>query len=69
MGESGVILLLRVFVGLIRVIRDFQIIRLIFFLTALFVVEEWLNLFTLLNTGLSRQFYSELLQKIGHNSF
>ena len=69
MGESGVILLLRVFVGLIRIIRDFQIIRLIFFLTALFVVEEWLNLFTLLNTGLSRQFYSELLQKIGHNSF
>ena len=61
MGESGVILLLRVFVGLIRVIRDFQIIRLIFFLTALFVVEEWLNLFTLLNTGLSRQFYSEIL--------
>ena len=61
MGESGVILLLRVFVGLIRVIRDFQIIRLIFFLTALFVVEEWLNLFTLLNTVLSRQFYSEIL--------
>ena len=61
MGESGVILLLRVFVGLIRVIRDFQIIRLIFFLTALFVVEEWLSLFTLLNTGLSRQFYSEML--------
>ena len=61
MGESGVILLLRVFVGLIRVIRDFQIICLIFFLTALFVVEEWLSLFTLLNTGLSRQFYSEML--------
>ena len=61
MGESGVILLLRVFVGLIRVIRDFQIIRLIFFLTALFVLEEWLSLFTLLNTGLSRQFYSEML--------
>ena len=61
MGESGVILLLRVFVGLIRIIRDFQIIRLIFFLTALFVVEEWLSLFTLLNTGLSRQFYSEML--------
>ena len=61
MGESGVILLLRVFVGLIRIIRDFQIIRLIFFLTALFVLEEWLSLFTLLNTGLSRQFYSEML--------
>ena len=61
MGESGVILHLRVFVGLIRVIRDFQIIRLIFFLTALFAVEEWLNLFTLLNTVLSRQFYSEIL--------
>ena len=61
MGESGVILLLRVFVGLIRIIRDFQIIRLIFFLTALFVVEEWFSLFTLLNTGLSRQFYSEML--------
>ena len=61
MGESGVILLLRVFVGLIRIIRDFQIILLIFFLTALFVVEEWLSLFTLLNTGLSRQFYSEML--------
>ena len=42
---------------------------LILFVTALFTVEEWLNLFTLLNTGLSRQFYSELLQKIGHNSF
>ena len=61
MGESGVILLLRVFVGLIRIIQDFQIILLIFFLTALLVIEEWLSLFTLLNTGLSRQFYSEML--------
>ena len=61
MGESGVILLLRVFVGLIRIIRDFQIIRLTFFLTELFVLEEWLSLFTILNTGLSRQFYSEML--------
>ena len=61
MGESGVILLLRVFVGSIRIIWDFQIIRLIFFLTALFVVGEWLSLFTLSNTGLSRQFYSEML--------
>ena len=57
MGESGVILLLRVFVGLIRIIRDFQIIRLIFFLTELFVLEEWLSLFTLLNIS----FYSEML--------
>ena len=34
---------------------------LILFVTALLIVEEWLSLFTLSNTGLSRQFYSEML--------
>ena len=37
---------------------------LILFVTALFIGEEWLSLVTLLNTGLSRYFYSEILLKI-----
>ena len=30
---------------------------------------KWLSLFALLNTGLSRQFCSEMLLKIGENTF
>ena len=41
----------------------------ILFLTVLFIREEWLSLFTLLNADLSRQFCSEMLLKIGENTF
>ena len=41
----------------------------ILFVTVLFIEKEWLSLFTLLNTGLSRPFYSEILLKIGENLF
>ena len=37
--------------------------RLSFFVTALFIGEEWLSLFTLINPGLSRQFWFEMLLK------
>ena len=43
--------------------------RLILFVTVLVIVEERLTLLTLLNIGLSRQFYSEMLLKIGENTF
>ena len=42
---------------------------LILFVTILFIVEEWWSLFILLSTGLSRQFCSEMLLKIGENTF
>ena len=43
--------------------------NLIFFVTLVFIVEEWLSQFTLLNTGLARQFCSEILLKISENTF
>ena len=42
---------------------------LILFVTVLIVVEEWLYLFVLLKTGLSRHFFSDMLLKIGENTF
>lgn len=38
-------------------------------LTVIFIGEEILSLFTLLNTGLSRQLCSEILLKTGENIF
>ena len=54
MKESGSILAARVFVDVKQITGK----SLNFFVTVLFIGEEWLSLFTLLNTGLSKQFCS-----------
>ena len=41
----------------------------ILFVTVLFIGEEQLSLFTLLNTYLSKQFCFEILLKVGENTF
>ena len=73
MEKSGAILVLRVFVGLKRIMKVFESVRkrrkcLVLFVTGLFIGEEWLSL-TLLNTDLPRQFCSQMLLKIGGNAF
>ena len=52
MEEGGAILVLRVFAGAKRIIEE----SLILFVTIVFIVEENLCLFTLLETGSSSQF-------------
>ena len=52
MEEGGAILVLRVFAGAKRIIEE----SLILFVTVVFIVEEKLCLFTLLETGSSSQF-------------
>ena len=42
---------------------------LIFFVTVLFIRDEWLRLLTLLKTGLLRQISSEKLLQISKNTF
>ena len=55
---------LKVFVGPKGTIEES-----VLFVTVLFIREEWLSLFTLLNTGFSGQFRSEMLLKLGENTF
>lgn len=63
--EINVILVLRVFVGLKRIIKE-KFSNL--FVTVFFLREEWLSIFTLLNRGLSRSFCSEMLLQILSNN-
>ena len=61
MEESGVFFVLRVFVGLKRIIEA------IFYCVCNNIIS--LSQFTLLNTGLSRKLFSEILLTVGEIAF
>ena len=63
--ESDVSFVSRMFVGLRQIIKE----SVDFVCSSVVHWTKWLILITLLNTSLSREFCSEMLLKIGENTF